>query len=229
VVDSAVVRVGHLEIAYRVAGGPEARPLVLLHALGEDSGDWGEVIDALAPTRRVYAPDLRGHGRSSWPGLYSLELMRADVLSFLDALELPVVDMVGHSLGGVVAYLLAEEQPARVERLVLEEPAPPLPATPPRQVPSRTDGPLTFDWAVVEALTAQRNAPDPEWWAQLPRITASKLVVAGGSASHLPQNQLADLAARIPGGRAITIEAGHEVHATEPARFLTVVEAFLRR
>jgi len=144
VVDSAVVCVGHLEIAYRVAGGPEARPLVLLHALGEDSGDWGEVIDALAPTRRVYAPDLRGHGRSSWPGLYSLELMRADVLSFLDALELPVVDMVGHSLGGVVAYLLAEEQPARVERLVLEEPAPPLPATPPRQVPSRTDGPLTF-------------------------------------------------------------------------------------
>jgi len=112
VVDSAVVRVGHLEIAYRVAGGPEARPLVLLHALGEDSGDWGEVIDALAPTRRVYAPDLRGHGRSSWPGLYSLELMRADVLSFLDALELPVVDMVGHSLGGVVAYLLTEEQPA---------------------------------------------------------------------------------------------------------------------
>ena len=118
------MRVGHLEIAYRVAGGPEARPLVLLHALGEDSGDWGEVIDALAPTRRVYAPDLRGHGRSSWPGLYSLELMRADVLSFLDALELPVVDMVGHSLGGVVAYLLAKEQPARVERLVLEEPAP---------------------------------------------------------------------------------------------------------
>jgi len=58
--------------------------------------------------------------------------MRAEVLSFLDALELPVVDMV--------AYLLAEEQPALVERLVLEEPAPPLPATPPRQVPLERTG-----------------------------------------------------------------------------------------
>ncbi|MFD4544941.1 alpha/beta fold hydrolase [Streptomyces sp. NPDC058466] len=66
-VDHRSVDVGGVRLAYRVAGPEAAPPLVLLHALGEDSTDWAEVVPALARRRRVYALDLRGHGRSDWP------------------------------------------------------------------------------------------------------------------------------------------------------------------
>ena len=45
---------------------------MLLHALGEQASDWTPVASALAPSWRVYAPDLRGHGASDWPGSYTI-------------------------------------------------------------------------------------------------------------------------------------------------------------
>ena len=47
--------------------------------------------------------------------------MEADVLGFLDALKLDRVDLIGHSMGGLVAYLLAGDHPERVSRLLLED------------------------------------------------------------------------------------------------------------
>ncbi|WP_405884932.1 MULTISPECIES: alpha/beta fold hydrolase [unclassified Streptomyces] len=82
--DHRSIDVGGVRLACQVSGPAGAAPLVLLHALGEDGTDWAEVMPALARTRRVHALDLRGHGRSDWPGDYSLELMRDDVLRFLD-------------------------------------------------------------------------------------------------------------------------------------------------
>src|SRR5258708_27604808 len=60
-------------------GPPAAPPMVLLHALGESAADWEDVAPVFAEYWQVYAPDLRGHGRSDWPGDYSMELMCADV------------------------------------------------------------------------------------------------------------------------------------------------------
>jgi len=151
------------------------------------------------------------------------------MLGFLDALDLNRVNLIGHSLGGAVAYLIAEAEPGRVPQLVLEEPPPPLPATPPRDVPARPDGPLSFDWRVVDAITAQRNHPDPAWWEDLTRITARTLVIAGGPSSHLPQDQLAALAHRIPDATHVTIDAGHNVHAKRPDSFLAVLLNLLAR
>lgn len=101
------VEVNGLELAYAVAGDTGLPPAVLLHALGEDSIAWTTVIEALAPRCRVYAVDLRGHGGSTHPGDYSLELMRSDVLRFLRTLHLEEVTLIGHSLGATVAYLVA--------------------------------------------------------------------------------------------------------------------------
>ncbi|MFE3406944.1 alpha/beta fold hydrolase [Streptomyces mirabilis] len=226
-VDHRTVDVGGVRLVCQVWGQESAAPLVLLHALGEDSTDWGEVVPAFARGRRVYALDLRGHGRSDWPGEYSLELMRADVLRFLDVLGLGTVDLIGHSMGGVVAYLLAQERPERVSRLVLEDV--PVPRPREKTTPTRPDGELTFDWDMVVAIRRQIDTPDPAWLEGLSGITADTLVLAGGPASHVPQDGIAELARRVPGGRVVTIPVGHLIHSAAPQRFTEAVCAFLDR
>ncbi|MCQ0000565.1 alpha/beta fold hydrolase [Streptomyces sudanensis] len=59
-------------------------------------------------------------------------------------------------------------------------------------------------------------------------ITAETLVVAGGPGSHVPQEGVAELARRIPGGRMVTIPVGHLVHRAAPEAFTGAVSAFLR-
>jgi pimeloyl-ACP methyl ester carboxylesterase len=187
------------------------------------------MAEALATEYRVYAVDLRGHGGSSQPGDYSLELMCSDVLEFPRTLNLDEVSLIGHSLGGAVAYLVAETDPARVRHLVLEEPPPPLPAMPPRMVPTKPSEPLPFDWRVLDAITRERNHPEPAWWEDLDLITARTLVIAGGNGSHLPQDQIAALARRIPEATLVIIDAGHNVHASRPEAFLAELLPFLAR
>ncbi|MFE2324493.1 alpha/beta fold hydrolase [Streptomyces sp. NPDC059385] len=217
--------VNGVRLAYRVAGPADGDPLLLLPALGETADDWALVRDALARDRRVYALDLRGHGRSEWTGTYSLESMRDDVLGFLDAVGLDRADLVGHSMGGVVAHLVARHSPWRVVRLVLEDAPAPLPREP--VAPVRPEGELAFDWAMVLAVRPQLDRPDPSWLEGLSRITAPTLVVAGGPDSHVPQEGVAELVRRIPDARLTTIPVGHLVHAAAPEEFTGAVAAFL--
>ncbi|MEW1775120.1 alpha/beta fold hydrolase [Streptomyces sp. NPDC086777] len=219
------VVVSGVRLAYRVSGPPDAQPLVLLHAMGETAGDWDEVAPALAAGRQVHALDLRGHGRSDWPGTYSLTLMRDDVLGFLDALGLERVDLVGHSMGGAVAYLVAQADARRVDRLVLEDVSAPLPRKPSAAV--RPDGELSFDWDLVPAVRRQIDNPEPEWLERLDVITARTLALAGGDGSPVPQAGIAELVRRVPRARMVTIEAGHLIHRTEPGRFVSEVREFL--
>ena len=224
--DHREIDVGGAELAYLVWGAPGAPPLVLLHALGEGAADWTAIAPAFARHWRVYAPDLRGHGRSDWPGDYSLDAMRADVLGFLDALELSRADLIGHSLGGLVACLVAQDQPDRICGLVLEDTAVLRPAK--RDPPARPDGDLRYDWEVVLAVRRQIDNPDPAWFGRLSQISARTLVIGGGPSSPIPQDQVAELARRIPGARHETIPAGHLIHSTEPDGFTRLAATFLR-
>lgn len=150
------------------------------------------------------------------------------MLAFLDALGLARVDLVGHSMGGAVGYLVAQARPERIDRLVLEDiPAPY--SRPASAVPDAPDEPVHFDWAVVKAVKAQIDTPDPAWREGMKRITARTLLVAGGSASHIPQERLAELARLIPDCRLVTIEAGHLVHSARPAEYVAAVAPFLAR
>ncbi|MCM2578735.1 alpha/beta fold hydrolase [Streptomyces meridianus] len=223
--DQHTVETGRARLAYRVCGPPDAPPLVLLHALGEGARDWEDVTPAFSRRRRVYAVDLRGHGGSDRPGAYSLELMRDDVLGFLDALALDRVDLIGHSLGGMVAWMLAAAHPQRLDRLILEDVPAPLPRE--RVVPERPEGPLSFDWDMVLAVRQQIDTPDAAWLALLGRITARTLVLAGGPQSPVPQERIAELARRVPHARLLTVPAGHLIHRTAPGRFTDAVLEFL--
>ncbi|MET9514569.1 alpha/beta hydrolase [Streptomyces sp. NPDC002994] len=219
------VRANGIRIAYRTWGDPAAPPVVLLHGRSGNSAHWTHIAERLAATRRVYAPDLRGHGMSDWPGSYTYPQMRDDVRAFLDALGLDRVSLVGHSMGGSIASLVAQAYPERIGLLVLEDPPPPFPADPRRPVPCRTDEVLDFDWEVVPATDAQYNDPDPAWSEGLTGITAPALLIAGGSASHLPQDRLARMADLIPGCRLVTIDAGHHIHHEAPEAFLAELKS----
>lgn len=221
------VRAGGVRLAYRAWGREAAPPVVLLHALGEASADWAPVARALAPSWPVYAPDLRGHGASDWPGGYTIDQLTDDLAAFLDALSLDRVVLGGHSIGAPPAYLYAAGHPERVARLILEDPAPPWPRA--RRAVTRPDGPLPFDWDVT-ALSNEFTEPRAgAWRAALRDIQAPALLVAGGPGSHVDQGQLAQMAALIPDCELVTIPAGHLVHAARPAEFTAAVTGFLNR
>ena len=112
------VTLGGLRFHYREVGDPEGHPAVLLHALGSGCSDWDEVAQALAPEHRVLAFELRGSFASPRTERYSFELMRDDTRDLVDELGLDQFSLVGHSMGGTVAYLLAEEQLVEVARRI---------------------------------------------------------------------------------------------------------------
>jgi pimeloyl-ACP methyl ester carboxylesterase len=111
-----------LRICVRETGAATGLPVVLLHGYLEQSASWDAVADALQP-RWVAAPDFRGHGLSDHVGaggFYHFWDYVADVDAIIEELG-GRVDLVGHSMGGTVAVLLAATAPERVRRLVLVE------------------------------------------------------------------------------------------------------------
>jgi 3-oxoadipate enol-lactonase len=169
--------------------------------------------------------DLRGHGASDWPGSYSFELMRDDVLAVMDILGLRDVILIGHSMGGTVAYLIAQAQPERIARLIVEDAPPPFPRE--RTIPERPEGPLGFDWAAASAIIEQVNDPTRRWWTHLPEITAPTLLIGGGLTSHIPQDLLVEVSTLVPDCTLVTIPVGHNIHESAPEQFLGAITNWL--
>jgi esterase len=221
-----IVDVGGTRIAGQVTGAEDAPPMVLLHGLGDGASDWAPVLRGLSARHRVYALDLRGHGRSGRPGKYSFELMRDDVAGFLGAAGIGPCVIVGHSMGGVVGLLLAQTRPELLTHLVVEDVTAPRPGALSRPPLTPPEEPTPFDFLAVNAIRAELNDPDPGWWDGQARITTPTLFI-GGSNSPIPHELLVDAVAMMPAARLVTLDAGHHVHRDRPAEFVAAVEAFL--
>jgi pimeloyl-ACP methyl ester carboxylesterase len=105
-------------VSYTTAGLGE--PVLLIHGLGGTRATWTPLIDALARTHRVIAPDLPGHGDSAAPaGDYSLGAHATVMRDLLIALGHRSATVIGHSLGGGIALQFASQFPDRTSRLVL--------------------------------------------------------------------------------------------------------------
>jgi pimeloyl-ACP methyl ester carboxylesterase len=104
-------------LTYAEAG--EGPVLLLVHGLGGSYENWAEVIEPLARTHTVIAPDLPGHGTSAGGGDYSLGALASSLRDLLFALGKDRATLVGHSLGGGVAMQFTYQFPEMVERLVL--------------------------------------------------------------------------------------------------------------
>lgn len=109
---------------HRDLGGAGRPPLVLLHGMLGSSRNWLTAGADLAAGHHVLAPDLRNHGRSFHDEAMDYPTLCADVVRWLDALGLGAVTLVGHSMGGKTAMLLACRHPERVSRLVVVDIAP---------------------------------------------------------------------------------------------------------
>ncbi|WP_210272528.1 alpha/beta fold hydrolase [Chthonobacter rhizosphaerae] len=98
-------------------------PVVLLHGFAGDALGWTNVQLALSRRRLTVAFDLPGHGRAlDWPEVGHAGLSAKAVAASLDALGLRRVHLVGHSMGGAVASLIALRSPERIASLTLVAP-----------------------------------------------------------------------------------------------------------
>ena len=108
---------GHDRAYVKLGSGPA---LLLIHGIGSRHETWWPVIDELAQTHTVIAPDLLGHGQSGKPRAdYSIGGYANGMRDLLTVLGIDRVTVVGHSLGGGVAMQFAYQFPQRTERIVL--------------------------------------------------------------------------------------------------------------
>jgi pimeloyl-ACP methyl ester carboxylesterase len=119
------VEVGGTSFAYREAGPATGVPVVFLHHFTAVLDDWDPaVVDGIAAERRVILVDLRGVGGSGGTTPDSVEAMAGDAVAFLEALGLTTVDLLGYSLGGMVAQVIVQQRPDLVRRVILAGTAP---------------------------------------------------------------------------------------------------------
>jgi esterase len=128
-----------MRLHYAEAG--QGRPLVILHGLLGSARNWGAFVKRLGRIRHVYALDLPNHGGSPWAEVMDYPFMAGEVAAFIEGLGRPAA-VLGHSMGGKAAMVLALTRPELVERLVVVDIAP-----------------VAYDHTFAPYIRAMRSAP----------------------------------------------------------------------
>jgi len=246
--------------------GDAGPPVVILHGLLGASGNWRSIARRLAERRRVFSLDLRNHGASPHSEHMDYPSMAGDVLAFLDTHDLGAVTLIGHSMGGKAAMLVALDHPRRVHRLVVVDIAPTksrhehatvlqaLAGVDLARVTRRSDAEAMLAPAIEEPAMRQflaqnlvSTAAGFAWRIDLAAIERNMpalldfpvdagtrpfagpaLFVRGARSDYVQERDRPAIRQLFPSARIVTIEdAGHWVHAEQPARFLEVLEAAL--
>lgn len=114
------INVGGTAFAYRELGTPGGVPVVFLHHFTAVLDDWDpRVLDGVAAQHHVIAFDNRGVGATGGQVPTDIEQMGADAIAFIRAMGYERVDLIGFSLGGAVAQMVALQAPDLVRRMVL--------------------------------------------------------------------------------------------------------------
>lgn len=93
-------------------------PLLLLHGALGAAAQFDELKAKLAPDFEVFTFDFSGHGNNSYDGILTMDKLKDDILSYLDAHHLIRVDIFGYSMGGYAAVTLAALHPERMRRIM---------------------------------------------------------------------------------------------------------------
>lgn len=114
------LRVGDIDVAYRVLGPRTGVPVIFLTHLAAVLDNWDPlVVDGIAAERQVFAFDNRGVGASTGSTPRTIEAMAQDAVAFIEALGFEQVDLLGFSMGGMIAQVIAAENPQLVRKLIL--------------------------------------------------------------------------------------------------------------
>jgi 3-oxoadipate enol-lactonase len=245
-----------VRIAWERRGSGE--PLLLVHGLGYARWGWEPVLEPLERSFDLILFDNRGIGESDAPpGPYTVAELAADAAQVLDEAGVERANVLGTSLGGMVAQELALTAPERVDRLVLACTTPGGPEAfpmPERTVQLMTSG-ATLRQFVENALAP---GPDPElvdrilrhreataqpldaWSAQaaagatfdalgrIARVEAPTLILHGTEDAVVDSRNSSLLASRIPDSRVELFPGGgHLFFWEQPDRFVDVVTGFL--
>ena len=101
----------------------DAPPLLIVHGLFGSARNWGVIAKRLSDARQVVAVDMRNHGDSPWMDSHSYPAMAEDLSKVIESLGHPV-DVLGHSMGGKAAMVLALTRPDLIRRLIVADIAP---------------------------------------------------------------------------------------------------------
>ncbi len=155
--------IGDAEIYYEEAGsGP---PLLLVPGLSGQGLFWAKQVPDFARDFRVIVHDHRGTGQSTWSRFtYSVDQMAADVLRLMDALGIASAHFVGHSTGGAIGQVIAQDHPGRLQSLVLSATWPGPDAYFRRLFESRREVLVTL--GVESYLRASALTLAPPWWVR---------------------------------------------------------------
>ncbi len=114
------IKANGIDINYELTGRKGAPMVMLSHSLACSLVMWQPQMAVLESAFQVLRFDTRGHGDSDAPeGAYSLELLTADAVGLLDALNIETVHFVGLSMGGMIGQCLALDYPQRLKKLAL--------------------------------------------------------------------------------------------------------------
>lgn len=149
-------------LAYIDRGARSGPAVVLIHGYTDNARDWVPMLPYLSKRYRLILVDIRGHGQSSKPECCYTRLDFAyDIKLLLDALGVRKADIVGHSLGSIIAQTFAEYWPERTAHVVLISSTGGSP-------PGRPKKPPQFDFAAeIRRLKEPIEADSPfmiAWW-----------------------------------------------------------------
>ena len=100
--------------------GPDTTPLLIAHGLFGSARNWGVIAKRLSAVRPVVTVDMRNHGSSPWYDTHSYADLANDLADVIDR----PMDVLGHSMGGKAAMVLALQNPDKVKRLIVADIAP---------------------------------------------------------------------------------------------------------
>lgn len=149
---------------YALSQQGEGPPLLLLHGFTGDRSAWQSVAPALGAKNQLIMPDLPGHGCSDTPecaAAWHMSSVAADLISLLDALELPQIHLLGYSMGGRLALYLALRYPRRCISLTLESASPGIADEKERMARQQSDNQL------ADHIEARGIAWFAEYWQAL--------------------------------------------------------------
>ena len=245
----------------------QGTPLLILHGFLGMSDNWKTLGTQYAALGfEVHLIDLRNHGRSFHDTAFSYAVMVQDVLEYCAHYGLQTISVIGHSMGGKLAMLLATQQPDLVKQLIVADIGP-------KYYPQHHQEILTGLNAIHFSTQPQRNEVDAQLQAYIPdfgtrqfllknlywetpgqlafrfnlsvltkeieqvgaalpesaHYDAPTLFVRGGNSKYILDADWANILMHFPQAQLETIpQAGHWLHAENPALFYSITSHFLK-